>query len=1186
MNYIKNEITEWRKNLKSPPLSFISTFQYFNIPIFFFFLFFSFLFLFSTLFSQENAERGEIIIRNYHQKEYKGSAQNFGIVQDKRGVMYFANNGGVLEYDGVSWRLIRLPDNSIVKSLAIDENGRIFVGALNELGYLAPDSSGYLSYFSLTKHVPDSARNFEFIWKVFSSNKGIFFQSSEFLFLWNGETMKHWKPESIIVSNGSYLINGKLYLCLLKKGLYILNGDDIVPVIDGEEFSDKPIADMVLMENDKILVATKNHGVYLITSDGLSDNYSSGLNNKKNSEKFLNGKSFYGVFSENTDHFLKEKAIFNVIKINDDLFAFGTQGDGLVIVHKDGYIVQNITKENGLQDNIIRFQFIDSHGNLWIALDNGIAKIEINSPITFFTDKSGIKGTVEAISRFNETLYVGTHSGIYYLSNKKNSNNENAPISKFVPVPGPSMECWDMITFKKGNFSALIAGLNDGVFEVKRDNSMSLISKCSPWTLFQSKKDPSRLYIGLDDGLMSVYYDNGKWINEGPIKGISELVFNIAEDEEGNLWLGTQKQGVIKLNFYMSEEFSELIGRKRIQRDIKIFRYNTQDGLPEGDFIAIKEKKSPVLFGTDEGIFRFDKKNEHFFQDSIILKNINRQGRGIHRFNKDGKGNLWMVNYQGSEFEVGFAKFLSDSDIIWNSTPFVEISKGVIHSMYHDDRGITWLGGVDGLFKYDSNIEKDYTKTYNSLIRKVTLGEDSTIFKGTNFDDNGLVSLPQPVWFKNTLTHGNNSITFEFAAQSYENEAATLYTRYLEGFDKNWSEWKPETKAVYTNLHEGTYVFRVKAKNLYKTISTEANYEFTILPPWYRTIWAYILYVLLFFGILYAGIKMNIRRLEAKNQELEIIVADRTKEVVRQKEVIEHKNRDIMDSINYAQGIQQAILPPDEKFKNYLPDSFILFMPRDVVSGDFYWMEVVENGSSKPAVLFSVCDCTGHGVPGGFVSMVGQNGLRRAVNEQGLAKPAEILDSVSLIVEEAFRKGKRKDGMDSIVCSLIKSEKDNTGTILEYSAANNPLYLVRKKENGLLNEIVPVLRISSIELNKEEHTIQEKSIEPDIETDSHYLFHLDPDKQPVGAYDYRKPFSNHHFVLKQGDTIYLSSDGFRDQFGGSKGKKYMAKNFKQLLVSIQNQTMDEQQFFLQKNIQDWMGNEEQNDDICVIGVRV
>jgi serine phosphatase RsbU (regulator of sigma subunit) len=321
-------------------------------------------------------------------------------------------------------------------------------------------------------------------------------------------------------------------------------------------------------------------------------------------------------------------------------------------------------------------------------------------------------------------------------------------------------------------------------------------------------------------------------------------------------------------------------------------------------------------------------------------------------------------------------------------------------------------------------------------------------------------------------------------------------------------------------------------------------------------------------------IKIREKKLKQEKAILEQKVAERTAEVVHQKEIIEEKNKDITDSITYAQGIQQAILPPDDKFKKYLPDSFILFRPRDIVSGDFYWMEVAtealnngrnDQGKDRQLVLFAVCDCTGHGVPGGFVSMVGNNGLTRTVNEHGIIHPASILDKAAVMVEETFRVGKRKDGMDVVLCGICS--EDGSNYELEFAAANNPLYFVRKKQHGPLVE-------------------NGQALEPDVETDTHWLFQINADKQPVGAYEYRKPFTNHLFRLLPGDTIYLSSDGFRDQFGGQKGKKFMAKNLKQILVSIQDKKMEEQKELLNKTIADWMAGYGQNDDICVMGVRV
>ncbi|MBN4061894.1 SpoIIE family protein phosphatase, partial [Bacteroidales bacterium AH-315-I05] len=238
-----------------------------------------------------------------------------------------------------------------------------------------------------------------------------------------------------------------------------------------------------------------------------------------------------------------------------------------------------------------------------------------------------------------------------------------------------------------------------------------------------------------------------------------------------------------------------------------------------------------------------------------------------------------------------------------------------------------------------------------------------------------------------------------------------------------------------------------------------------------------------------------------------------------------------------AKGIQDAILPPDEFIEEYLPDSFVLFKPKDVVSGDFYWMEKKDS-----KLFFAAVDCTGHGVPGAFVSMVGANGLHRCLKEHRLTEPAKILDKLTELVEETFRQ--RKDGMDIALCAL---EMKNGKGKLDYAGANNSLYFIR---NGELHE-------------------------------------TKPDKQPIGAYDHRQSFTNHTTELQKDDTIYVFSDGYPDQFGGPKGKKFKYRKLRELLLSIQDKTMNEQKEILDHTIEDWMGDEhEQIDDICIIGVRI
>lgn len=283
------------------------------------------------------------------------------------------------------------------------------------------------------------------------------------------------------------------------------------------------------------------------------------------------------------------------------------------------------------------------------------------------------------------------------------------------------------------------------------------------------------------------------------------------------------------------------------------------------------------------------------------------------------------------------------------------------------------------------------------------------------------------------------------------------------------------------------------------------------------------------------------QQIEIKNSRLEGANA----EIRKQKNEIVEKNHEILASIRYAKRIQEAILPPSKLVKEYLPDSFVLYKPKDIVAGDFYWMSPTPRTGEGRAVLFACCDCTGHGVPGAFVSIVGHNALNQAVKEFGLTKPSAILDKLNELVDETFSKGENEmmDGMDIALCSL--SLTGNRWS-LEYAGANNSIYFIRNRE----------------------------------------LKEIKADKQPIGKFFDRKPFTQHEIEIQKGDTIYAFSDGYADQFGGLKGKKFKYKQFEELLLSIQDKTMTEQREILNDAIDNWRGDLEQIDDICIIGAKI
>jgi len=288
------------------------------------------------------------------------------------------------------------------------------------------------------------------------------------------------------------------------------------------------------------------------------------------------------------------------------------------------------------------------------------------------------------------------------------------------------------------------------------------------------------------------------------------------------------------------------------------------------------------------------------------------------------------------------------------------------------------------------------------------------------------------------------------------------------------------------------------------------------------------------------SIKKLVEDLKDINHNLEDKVIERTQEINHQKEMVEEKNREIVDSINYALRLQQAIIPPISKIKEKFPDSFVLFKPKDIVSGDFYWMDVKGN-----TVSIAAADCTGHGVPGALVSVVGANSLNRCVKEFGLKKPASILDKLRELIIETFEMSNHevKDGMD---ISFIQFDPEKKKA--QWSGANNPLWILRN--------------------------------------DGNEIEEIKADKQPIGKFEHAKPFTNHEIDVFPGDTLYLFTDGFADQFGGEKGKKLKASVMRELFISMKGVPMETQKTKINQAFEDWKNVLEQVDDVCVIGIRI
>ncbi|MBI4946699.1 MAG: SpoIIE family protein phosphatase [Bacteroidetes bacterium] len=1071
-------------------------------------------------------EKGLYPIYNYSTKTYSALPQNWAIVQDKRGVMYFGNNDGVLEYDGVSWRTIKVSNETNIRSLAIDDKGKIYVGAEGEFGYLKPDSSGNMRYISMLPLLEKKDRGVSHVWSTQITKQGIFFQSDNKIFRWDGKKMKVWNAEKSF--HRIFKVYDHLFVRQREIGLMEIVGDDIVALKGGEEFSEEGIYAMIpFLKNPKdhssqdVLLCTRKKGLYIMKQVPKGN--------------LLKGESSFLLehFRTQIDSFLLKNISYHLLK-TDAGYSIATITKGSVIVDSEGTLVNFLNKDVGLQDETIYSQYIDASGNMWLALSNGIARVAINSPITYFSGKNGPGGTVQSIVRHNNKIYVSTEQGVCMLHTGTVTNESNPTTASFEKIPSINEQCWDLLSFKSGNYSSLLVASNGYIYSINSENNVSALFPYGPWTMYRSKFDSSRIYLGNDNGFASIYWDGKKWNDEGSIPEIKESIRSIREDKSGVVWMGYN--GVIRLVFNNS---SKGIRKNSDSKSYSYAKYDTASGLPSG-IVGLENFSDKILFLTEKGFYKFS--TNDFSPDTSFGNRLADGSHKIHRISKDDQSeNIWLETYlpKKNKFEFGFLEKEKNETYSWNTTDFLPYSNEIINAIYNDDNGITWFGGAAGLFRHDATVNGSHNQT-SSIIRRVTTANDDTLFNGTFFDSSEVSSLIQNPSLQSVISYSNNSVLFEFSTLDFINEEAEQYQYYLEGFDNGKNSWKHETKAVYTNLPEGTYTFHVKGKNVFNEESKEAVYTFTILPPWYRTWWAYVLYVLFSAGFIWGVVTFFTRGLKR-------IILERTAEVVKQKEEIEYKNRDITDSINYAKRIQEAILPPKELMRSRFPESFILYRPKDIVAGDFYWF-----AEKDGRFIVAACDCTGHGVPGAFMSLIGYSLLNEVLLEKAFTHPGNALDSMRKGIIKSLgqtgQEGEQKDGMDMSLVSLeVMLDGKKMNVKLSYAGANNALYILRK---GALIEI-------------------------------------NADKMPIGIYlGTEKPFTNNEMLLEAGDTIYLFSDGYADQFGGEKGKKFTKKRFKDLLISLQSVPMNKHKVILETTMDEWLGDQQQIDDVLVIGIRV
>ncbi len=811
---------------------------------------------------------GEPFIENFSPEDYNSTYQNWCVNQDKRGIMYFGNDKGVLQYDGLKWRLIKTPNNSIVRSLCIDSTGRIYVAASSDFGYLSTDSSGKFQFVSLLKFLDKNNQDFGDVWDVVATSKNVFFKTQDKIFRWNGSKIKVFNS---VESYRLYRLNNEVFVRNRGKGLLKISGDSLELVPNGQKFASIGIYDM-LHFNNEILVTTNTDGLFL-----------------------YNGYEFR-PFKTEADNYIKQNRLYNTCKTKEGNLAMATQRGGVVIINKDGRLLRIINSKDGLQSDVIYDVYADNESGLWAATTEGISRIEISSPFSVISKINTNNSYISNLYRFKYRLYGCNTFGICYL---------DEPESKFKLIPGINSAGYGFIQID----DKLFAATTNMICEINEKNVKRLFNY-SASSLFHSAADSNIVYVIQRTTLTMLKYENKQLHYFKNLLDVKDELAGLIEENNKSLWVQTFYEGLVHYKCIKGNLFSDTNKCKLI-----IERFDKRNGFPWNDYTILR-LNGKVLFATEGGLLRFDELTKKFIPDSTMGESFANSSNTILQYQENKNGDFWLLVKTSDGNKLGKAFKQADGKYLWRPYPvFQRLDLDNVFTIYSDFKNneeYLWVSTQEGLAFYNPKSLNPYDYEYGTLIRKVIVNNDSLIYDG---DADKLTSRNKEFSFN------KNNISFFFATPNYDRSTANQFQYFLEGNDEKWSEWTKAAEKEYTNLSSGTYKFHVRSRNIYGKIGKEAQFVFTILAPWYLSWWTYILYFLILVGILYLIRLSELKRIRKKHaMELELFEYKKLKELDQLKSQffanISHEFRTPLTLIlGQIDSVLSSAMEPKEKGK-------------------------------------------------------------------------------------------------------------------------------------------------------------------------------------------------------------------------------------------------------------------------------
>lgn len=1044
-----------------------------------------YLLLICLIISQFSGIAQHFNFKHYQQKQGLATSSVKYIFQDSYGFIWFATQGGgVSRFDGKGFVTFSKQDGLVgndVTCISEDKNQNIWIGTV--------DGVSMFNRKTFTNYTVENGLKENKVFNILCDNDKVWISTfGGGIAILENNKFTYLNTENGLSSNKVFNVfkdkSNRYWIGTSKGGINLYNGKSITVIKEAKNFNSASAFCFHEAADGKLWVGTPGKGIFYVQENVF-----------RQLDIPLINTDYISKIVEDKQHNIWCATEHGLLKVKPDLsYKF-------------------FDKRNGLNVVDIPSVLCDYEGNIWVScFADGVYKLT-NEAFSVFTKDHGLnEKRVVSFCKKGKGLFLGTTNGINYLED-----------DSIVSIGLPKELMGVMISsLYYGNSTLYVGTESKGLFlltetshnqfkTLKQINEIDGIELKTVVTSIRKSDVTNEVFASLygsgilrisAKGISILNAENGKV----PTNDIACIYVN------GNdLWIGTIGQGVMRLNMVTQA----------------LTKFGKADKFTSSNVFSINKLDSKIIVGSvDEGLFVFD-------------------GSGfINLTKKDGLiSNVVNAIYSSAKNEIWLGTDLGINKIIFKDNNLASIktytdedglrSTEIEQNAIIENNGKVYFGTNAGLVAY--NAKEDV----NSLV-KPKLIIDELVLKYGKIDSNtvkfdGLSKLGLPI--HPVFSYKQSDLTFKFKALSPQ---TMHYSYYLEGYDQDWSQPQVNNEAVFTNLPHGKYTLKLKAINKQGIESDLVEYSFEVTPPFYLRWWFFVLSVIVLAAGVFLFIKYRTQKLIKEKQVLETKVEERTVELKSANTNLNIALEEIKDSIHYAQRIQSSILPENISISQNLPESFILYKPRDVVSGDFYWFNKLED-----KIIFAVVDCTGHGVPGAFMSMIGNSLLNEIVLTKKITSPSEILSHLNKGIFKVLKQGtsESRDGMDLALCVIDKSN-----STLTYAGANRELVLIRDGE----------------------------------------LLEYKPTKSAIGGFtDVETVFAEARIPVFANDVFYMSTDGYADQFGGPKGKKLMTKNFKEFLLKIHQDSMHTQKQKLQDNILDWMSNTySQVDDILVTGFKV